>query len=169
MCPFLRWRIKEEKRKLTKSDIEKANHGNGLVPNGMGKKLGTFCKPKFGNFDGNGPRPGERCETNWRIFAKIHPNVRLEGPSWNRTKFSVRFSLAGSSLPMWPCASAVWDCRTPHQLLLFLSLLQLCHHFRDRRALQRQFRLLQLQYVLQLRTPGYYETIDLSLGGCRDS
>ena len=45
--------------------------------------LGTFCKPKFGNFDGNGPRPGERCETKWHIgwiFGKIHPNVRLEGP-----------------------------------------------------------------------------------------
>ena len=26
--------------------------------------IGTFCKPKFGNFDGNGPRPGEKCETN---------------------------------------------------------------------------------------------------------
>ena len=42
--------------------------------------LGTLCKPKFGNFDGNGPRPGERCETKWRIFGKIHPNVRQEGP-----------------------------------------------------------------------------------------
>ena len=90
-----------------------------------------------------------------------NPSERSAWGPWNRTKFSVRFRLAGSSLPMWPCASAVWDCRTPHQLLLFLSLLQLCHRFRDRWALQRRFRL--LQYVLQLRTPGYYETIDLSL------
>ena len=66
-----------------------------------GRILGTFCKPKFGNFDGNGPPPpGERCETKWRIFTKIHPNVRL-GP-WNWTKFSVRVRLAGSNLPMWP-------------------------------------------------------------------
>ena len=69
-----------------------------------------------------------------------NPSERSARGPWNRTKFSVRFRLAGSSLPMWPCASAVWDCRTPHQLLLFLSLLQLCHHFRDRRALQRRFR-----------------------------
>ena len=32
----------KEKRKLTKSDIKKTNHGNGLVPNGTGKKLQTF-------------------------------------------------------------------------------------------------------------------------------
>ena len=24
--------------------------------------LGRFCKPDFGNFDGNGPRPGARVE-----------------------------------------------------------------------------------------------------------
>ena len=89
-----------------------------------------------------------------------NPSQRSAGGPWNRTKFSVRFRLAGSSLPMWPCASAVWDCRMPHQLLLSLSLLQLCHHFRDRRALQRRFRLFQC--VVQLRTPSYYETIDLS-------
>ena len=116
----------------------------------------------------------KRAAAGWEVRNKMahfreNPSERSARGPWNRTKFSVRFSLAGSSLPMWPCASAVWDCRTPHQLLLFLSLLQLCHHFRDRRALQHQFRLLQLQYVLQLRIPGYYETIDLSLGGCRDS
>ena len=59
--------------------------------------LGTFCKPKFGNFDGNGPRPGERCETKWRIFAKIHPNVRLEGPG---TEQNFRF---GSGWPVRVC------------------------------------------------------------------
>ena len=59
--------------------------------------LGTFCKPKFGNFDGNGPRPGERCETKWRIFAKIHPNVRLEGPG---TEQNFRF---GSAWPVRVC------------------------------------------------------------------
>ena len=124
--------------------------------------IGTFCKPKFGNFDGNGPRPGERCETKWRIFANPIPTFGSRALEPNK--------IFGSVQPgRFECASAVWDCRTPHQLLLFLSLLQLCHQFRDRRALQRQFRLLQLQYVLQLRSPGYYETIDLSLGGCRDS
>ena len=53
-----------------------------LSRTGRSQIIGTFCKPKFGNFDGNGPGPGERCETKWRIFAKIHPNVRLciEGP-----------------------------------------------------------------------------------------
>ena len=59
--------------------------------------LGTFCKPKFGNFDGNGPRPVERCETKWRIFAKIHPNVRLEGPG---TEQNFRF---GSAWPVRVC------------------------------------------------------------------
>ena len=59
--------------------------------------LGTFCKPNFGNFDGNGPRPGERCETKWRIFAKIHPNVRLEGPG---TEQNFRF---GSGWPVRVC------------------------------------------------------------------
>ena len=59
--------------------------------------IGTFCKPKFGNFDGNGPRPGERCETKWRIFAKIHPNVRLEGPG---TEQNFRF---GSAWPVRVC------------------------------------------------------------------
>ena len=49
-----------------------------------------------------------------RIFAKIQSEPSAGGP-WNRAKFSVRFRLAGSSLPMWPCALAVWDCRTPHQ------------------------------------------------------
>ena len=65
----------------------------------MTKKMtiGTFCKPKFGNFDGNGPRPGERCETKWRIFAKIHPNVRLEGPG---TEQNFRF---GSGWPVRVC------------------------------------------------------------------
>ena len=24
--------------------------------------IGRFCKPNFGNFDGNGPRPGARVE-----------------------------------------------------------------------------------------------------------
>ena len=57
----------------------------------------TFCKPKFGNFDGNGPRPGERCETKWPIFAKIHPNVRLEGPG---TEQNFRF---GSGWPVRVC------------------------------------------------------------------
>ena len=100
-----------------------------------------------------------RAAAGWEVRNKMahfreNPSERSARGPWNRTKFSVRFSLAGSSLPMWPCASAVWDCRTAHQLLLFLSLLQLCHHFRDRRALQHQFCLLQLQYVLQLRSPG---------------
>ena len=63
----------------------------------MEKGIGTFCKPKFGNFDGNGPRPGERCETKWRIFAKIHPNVRLEGPG---TEQNFRF---GSAWPVRVC------------------------------------------------------------------
>ena len=81
--------------------------------------LGTFCKPKFGNFDGNGPGPGERCETKWRIFAKIHPNVRPEGPG-NRTKFSVRFGIGGQCsgrgiILLW-LAVAVSVCS------LFLSL-----------------------------------------------
>ena len=31
------------KRKLTKSDNEKANHRNGLVPNGLGKKFAMVC------------------------------------------------------------------------------------------------------------------------------
>ena len=60
---------------------------------------GTFCEPKFGNFDGNGPRPGERCETKWRIFAKIHPNVRLEGPG---TEQNFRFG-SGWSVRVCPC------------------------------------------------------------------
>ena len=64
---------------------------------------------------------------------------------------------------MWPCALAVKVCRTPYPLLLFLSLLQLCRHFRDRRAVERRFRLLQC--VVQLRTPGdFHEILDLSLG-----
>ena len=108
----------------------------------------------------------KRAAAWWEVRNKMahfreNPSKRSARRPWNRTKFSVRLRLAGSSLPMWQCALAVWDCRTPHQLLLFLSLLQLCHHFRDRRALQHQFGL--LQYVLQLRTPGYYDTIDLSL------
>ena len=49
------------------------------------------------NFDGNGPRPGERCERKWRIFAKIHPNVRLEGPG---TEQNFRF---GSAWPVRVC------------------------------------------------------------------
>ena len=90
--------------------------------------IGTFCKPKFGNLDGNGPRPGERCETKWPIFGKIHPNVRLEGPG---TEQNFRF---GSGWPvraahMAMCFGEVWDYRTPHQLLLILSLLQLRRHF----------------------------------------
>ena len=32
-------------------------------------------------------------------------------------------------LPMWHVLLAVLDCRTPHPLLLILSLLQLCRHF----------------------------------------
>ena len=32
--------------------------------------IGTFCKPKFGNLDGNGPRPGERCEKNGAFSRK---------------------------------------------------------------------------------------------------
>ena len=31
MCPFLRWRIKEEKKELTKSDIEKQTMAMDLV------------------------------------------------------------------------------------------------------------------------------------------
>ena len=65
--------------------------------------LGTFCKPKFGNFNGNRPGLGEKWETKWRIFAKIHSNVRPEGllePLG--AKFLVRFKLAGSTLPVWP-------------------------------------------------------------------
>ena len=65
MCPFLRWRIKEEKRKLTKSDIEKTNHGNGLVPNGTGKKLKhSNCKGTLPNF--------EKMETK----TSVRTNVR---------------------------------------------------------------------------------------------
>ena len=37
---------------------------------------------------------GERCETKWCIFAKIHPNVRLEGPG---TEQNFRF---GSGWPV---------------------------------------------------------------------
>ena len=68
---------------------------NGKVEDG--RDLGTFCKPKFGNFDGNGQRPGERCETKWRIFTKIHLNVRLEGPG---TEQNFRF---GSGWPVRVC------------------------------------------------------------------
>ena len=60
---------------LPSLELPKSTRSVSIFPS-----VGMFCKPKFGNFDGNGPRPGERCETKWRIFAKIHPNVRLEGP-----------------------------------------------------------------------------------------
>ena len=69
--------------------------------------------------DGNGPRPGERCETKWRIFAKINPNLRLEGPGTEK-KFRFGSGWPVRVCPCGPCALAVWDCRTPHQLLLFL-------------------------------------------------
>ena len=69
----------------------------GTLHSACTQLLGTFCKPKFGNFDGNGPRPGERCERKWRIFAKIHPNVRLEGPG---TEQNFRF---GSAWPVRVC------------------------------------------------------------------
>ena len=65
----------------------------------IGMIIGTFCKPKFGNFDGNGTRPGERCETKWRIFSKIHPNVRLEDPG---TEQNFRFGL-GWPVRVCPC------------------------------------------------------------------
>ena len=109
-----------------------------------------FCKPKFENFNGNGPRSRVRGANKMALFRKNPFECSGRWP-WNRTKFSVRFRLAGPSRPMLLCALAVWDCRMPHQLLLFLSLLRSSRHFRNRRALQGRFRL--LQYVLQLRTP----------------
>ena len=51
-------------------------------------------------FDGNGPWPGERCETKWRIFGKIYPNVRLEGLG---TEQNFRF---GSACSGWPVRAA---------------------------------------------------------------
>ena len=69
----------------------------------------------------------KRAAAGWEVRNKMahfreNPSERSARGPWNRTKFSVRFSLAGSSLPMWPCASAVWDCRMPHQLLLSFCL-----------------------------------------------
>ena len=61
-------------------------HVIGCYAKGGGQTVNrVFANAPFGNFDGNGPRPGERCETKWRIFAKIHPNVRLEGPGTEMT------------------------------------------------------------------------------------
>ena len=59
----------------------------------------------------------KRAAAGWEVRNKMahfreNPSERSARGPWNRTKFSVRFSLAGLSLPMWPCASAVWDCRT---------------------------------------------------------
>ena len=67
--------------------------------------IGTFCKPKFGNFNGNGPWPGVRCEAKWRIFAKIHPNVRLEGPG---TEQNFRFC-SGWPVRVRPCGHVLWQ------------------------------------------------------------
>ena len=39
------------------------------------REIRDVLQTEIRNFDGNGPRPGERCETKWRIFAKIHLNV----------------------------------------------------------------------------------------------
>ena len=38
------------------------------------------------------------------VHFRENPSERSARGPWNRTKWSVRFSLAGSSLPMWPCA-----------------------------------------------------------------
>ena len=66
----------------------------------------------------------KRGAAGWEVrnkMAHFRENLseRSAGGPWNQTKFSVRFRLAGSSLPMWPSALAVWDCTTPHQLLPF--------------------------------------------------
>ena len=57
------------------------------------------------NFDGNGPRPGERCETKWCMFAKIHPNVRLEDPG---TEQNFRFG-SGWPVRVCPCGNVLWQ------------------------------------------------------------
>ena len=106
----------------------------------------------------------KRAEAGREVRNKMahfreNPSERSARGPWNRTKFSVRFRLAGSSLPMWQCALAVSDCRTLHQLLLFLSLLQLCHHFRDRRALQSRFRLLQYSPAPNSRLLRYHRSL----------
>ena len=56
---------------------------------------GDFCKPKFGNFDGNGLGPGERWETKGAFFQKYVRIFRLRGLEPNK----LFFRLAGSSLP----------------------------------------------------------------------
>ena len=63
-------------------------------------------QPNSGNFDDNGLRPGERCETKWRTFLKIHPNVWIEGPGTEQNfRFGSGWQLAGSSL----CGHVLWD------------------------------------------------------------
>ena len=81
--------------------------------------LGTFCKPTFGNFDET-----RRGRVRGKKMAHFRENSseRSAGGPGTEQNFRFRFMLAGSSLPMWPGALAVWDCRTPQKLLLFLSL-----------------------------------------------
>ena len=107
------------------------------------KQNGAFSRKSIRTF-------GSRALEPNKIFGSVQPG-RFE---------SAHVAMCFGSLGLQDAASTS---------ALFVSSSVMSSIFEIVELYKRPFRLLQLQYVLQLRTPGYYETIDLSLGGCRDS
>ena len=106
-----------------------------------------FCKPEIRKLRRKRAAAGREVRNKMVHFReKSIRNLRLEGPE---TEQNIRFG-SGWPVRVCPCGHVLWQFRIAGRRINFCSfcLFFSCRHFRDRRALQCRFRL--LQFVLQL-------------------